>query len=1145
MPARGRRGPPRPTDDAWVIFTSGSTGVPKGVAVSHRSAAAFVDAETDLWTVEPGDRVLAGLSVGFDASCEEMWLAWRNGATLVPAPRALVRSGAELGAWLAERGVTVISTVPTLAAMWDERILSGVRLLVLGGEACPQALGWRLSSGREVWNTYGPTEATVVTTATPIRPGRPVTIGRPLAGWTVAVVDEHEQRAAFGEPGQLVIGGVGLGRYIDGDLDAERFAPLRSLGWARAYRSGDIVRETAEGLAFVGRSDDQIKLGGRRIELGEVDAALLAADGVRAAAAAVRETATGTPVLVGYVSGGGEPASIRRAVAERLSCGIAPLVVQLDSLPLKTSGKVDRAALPWPPPAGSTGEPVPADAPALTTTAIWLAAAWAEQLGPLPMTADSDFFELGGTSLAVAQLISNVRRRFPTAAVADVYRHRRLGELADRLDALVSGADVPIVRPSARCSRWGALQLVGIVGLLTVMAPRWLLGIFVVDNLTGSGPRLAWGYLVLAWAAMISAPGRATIVLCARRLLLADLKPGRYPRHSWLTVRLWFVARLAELCHLNSLAGTPWAPRYARFCGAELGPGVRLGTLPPPGCIVDIGAGATVESDVDIHGWWIEGPELVIGEVHIGAGARVGTRSLLMPGADIGAGAEVEPGSVVTGRVPDGERWEGSPARRVGRAGEQWPAEPPSPGPAHERRWKTMYALGLGLMMLVPLLAALPGALLIAALGLTGSGSHAAVTEILVAAPLLACTFVVAYALLVAVAVRAASRFIVPGWHADHCATAWALWFTETVMGAARIVLFPLFSSIYTAAWLRLVGVKVGPRAEISTAVGLSKLVSLDRTSFVADDVVFALGRSRDGWLHVADARVGSGTFLGNGALIPGSTRLGGDSLVGVLSCAPADPPAGTSWFGLPPIELPRIAERPDPARTTNPPRHLIVGRGAVELVRIFLPATVSAILGWLVYVTLTRVGDRTASAWWMIAITPFVLLTGGLAAIAVTVLAKWTIIGRYGAGEHPLWSLFIWRDELINSLQEQLAGAWLLNFALGTPLMSGYLRTMGTRVGRDVWCETMTITEFDLVDLGTGCAVNRRACVETHLFHDRLMRIGPTRLGAGSTLGPSSAMLPDTEIGAGCVVGGRSVILRGERLPSHSRWHGAPVVVA
>ena len=144
-----RAAAPLGRDDAWIIFTSGSTGTPKGVAVTHRNAAAFVDAEARMFLqdnpIGPGDRVLAGLSVAFDASCEEMWLAWRHGACLVPAPRSLVRSGMDLGPWLVSRDVTVVSTVPTLAALWPAEALEAVRLLIFGGEACPPELAERLA----------------------------------------------------------------------------------------------------------------------------------------------------------------------------------------------------------------------------------------------------------------------------------------------------------------------------------------------------------------------------------------------------------------------------------------------------------------------------------------------------------------------------------------------------------------------------------------------------------------------------------------------------------------------------------------------------------------------------------------------------------------------------------------------------------------------------------------------------------------------------------------------------------------------------------------------------------------------------------------------------------------------------------------
>ena len=359
--ARGHRREPHPEDDAWIIFTSGSTGRPKGVAVTHRSAAAWADAEADLFCqrkpLGPGDRVLAGLSVAFDASCEEMWLAWRNGACLVPAPRTMVRSGADLGRWLVQRHITAVSTVPTLAALWPADALVGIRLLILGGEACPAALMSRLAgSRREVWNTYGPTEATVISCGAMFDGTEPNRIGLPLPGWDLAVVDAGGNPVCWGEVGELVIGGVGLGRYLDPTEDAAKYAPMAGLGWSRAYRSGDLVLADPRGLVFRGRADDQVKLAGRRVEMGEIDAALTRLPNVAAAASAVRTTSSGNRVLAGYlVPASGTDIDLmaaRSRLMEVLPAQLVPTLGVVQSLPIKASGKVDRKALPWPVPGG-------------------------------------------------------------------------------------------------------------------------------------------------------------------------------------------------------------------------------------------------------------------------------------------------------------------------------------------------------------------------------------------------------------------------------------------------------------------------------------------------------------------------------------------------------------------------------------------------------------------------------------------------------------------------------------------------------------------------------------------------------------------------------------------------------------------------
>lgn len=473
-PGRGGAAAPAPSDDAWIIFTSGSTGKPKGVAVTHRAAAAFVDAEAALFLRDrplgPGDRVLAGLSIGFDASCEEMWLAWRHGACLVPAPRAVVRSGPDLGPWLTGHRISVVSTVPSLAALWDPRALSAVRLLIFGGEACPAELAERFDDGeREVWNTYGPTEATVVSTATRLRAGEPVRIGVPLPGWEVAVIGPGGVPVAPGETGELVIAGVGLARYLDPVKDTTAYAPLPALGWDRTYRSGDLVRAEPEGLVFAGRADGQVKLGGRRIELGEVESALLELPGVATAAATVHH---GT-VLAGYLRLANpdqafDVADARTRLARHLPHGLLPVLAVVAELPLTSAGKVDRRALPWPLPATAGERHGPPSDAGRDDDRTWIAGQWRDLLGTTPGPG-SDFFAMGGTSLTAARLVSALRTRFPHAAIGDIYRHPTLAALTTTLSFADNAPTAPVApsRPLPRRAGFARTVVFGLSSWVT------------------------------------------------------------------------------------------------------------------------------------------------------------------------------------------------------------------------------------------------------------------------------------------------------------------------------------------------------------------------------------------------------------------------------------------------------------------------------------------------------------------------------------------------------------------------------------------------------------------------------------------------------------------------------------------------------
>ncbi|UXY26586.1 Pls/PosA family non-ribosomal peptide synthetase [Streptomyces sp. HUAS TT20] len=1121
--------------DAWIIFTSGSTGKPKGVAVTHRSATAFVDAEAALFLVEepigPGDRVMAGLSVAFDASCEEMWLAWRYGACLVPVPRSQVRSGADLGPWLVEQEITVVSTVPTLAALWEPETLNDVRLLIFGGEACPPELVQRLvTEGREVWNTYGPTEATVVACAALMTGEEPVRIGLPLGGWELAVVDEAGEPVPMGGSGQLVIGGVGLARYLDAEKDAEKYAPLESLGWERAYRSGDLVKADPEGLIFLGRADEQIKLGGRRIELGEVDAALQALPGVAGAAAAVRTARGGNQLLVGYVviqDGWDHAAAVEKLRAE-LPAALVPLLAPVDELPTRTSGKVDRAALPWPLDGLETG----GKTEQLYGTEAWLAEQWTEVLGIPVTSASDDFFAIGGGSLAAAQLTTRLRTRYPSAAVLDVYQQPTLRKLARRLEASAhdDGARRTVAPVPVRAQ---IIQLLLLVPLYTLLGLRWTVALAALGNLLPGYswlPTAPWWLIAAGAVLLFSPPGRIALAAGGARLLLRGVRPGRYPRGGSAHLRLWTAERLAEFTGATTLTGS-WLERYARALGAKVGQDVDLHSLPPVTGMLKLGRGAAVESEVDLSGYWLDGDRLEVGPVKVGAHAVVGTRSMLFPGARVGKRAEVAPGSAVTGQIPTGQRWAGAPAVKLGKAKRSWPKERPQRG----TYWRVMYGVTGVALSALPVSAAVAAVLVAGVFVTPGAGLGEALRGAALALVPATLAFGLAYALKILIAVRLLSVGLREGTHPTHSRIGWQAWTVTQLMDRSRETLFPLYAGLVTPVWLRLLGMRIGRGAEVSTVLALPSLTTVGDGAFLADDTLTAPYELGGGWVRIGRAEIGRRAFLGNSGMTAPGRSVPDGGLVGVLSATPKKAKKGTSYLGLPPVKLPRSASDGDQSRTYEPPARLLWARGLVELCRI-VPVFCSAALAVLTVAALCALGA------WAPLLSGLVLLAAGATAAVVSIVAKWLLVGRHRSGEHPLWSSFVWRNELADTFVEVVAVPWLAGSVPGTPLMTAWLRGLGARVGRGVWVESYWLPETDLVTLEDAATVNRGCVLQTHLFHDRILRTDTVVLREGATLGPGGIVLPGSTVGARTTLGPASLVMAAESVPDDTRWLGNPI---
>ena len=331
--------------------------------------------------------------------------------------------------------------------------------------------------------------------------------------------------------------------------------------------------------------------------------------------------------------------------------------------------------------------------------------------------------------------------------------------------------------------------------------------------------------------------------------------------------------------------------------------------------MLTLGNGCSVEPEVDLTGHWLDGDVLHIGTVTVGAGARVGTRSTLCPGAVVRRDAEVAPGSAVVGEVAKGEYWTGSPAEPVGRTRGPWSLE----RPAVQARWVLAYAAVATLIALLPI-AGRPrrpgGDPAVAARHDLVVGSGAAADSR--SCPLVALVWLVVLAALVVLLVRLLAIGLAPGAYPMHSLRAWQAWATMQVLDEARTWLFPIYASTFTPVWLRLLGATVGRRVEASTVLLIPKLTSINDEAFLADDTLLGSYELGGGWLRVEHTKIGKRAFVGNSGMTAPGRKVPKQSLVAVLSAAPRrkKAKAGSSWLGSPPMLLRRPVEDGDDSRT-------------------------------------------------------------------------------------------------------------------------------------------------------------------------------------------------------------------------------------
>ncbi len=1175
---------PDPHNLAYVIYTSGTTGRPKGVMIEHASIVELIAFYRTEFGLTPDDRVAQTSSSVYDSSVEEIWLAFSAGATLVVADDHTVRLGPDLVPWLRRERITSISATPTLlrstGCQRPDAELPDLRLVFVGGEAVPQDLADRWSTGRRIANGYGPTECTVVATFGDLHAGEAVSIGRPVAGLRAHVLDEALVEVADGKWGELCVGGSRLARgYLNRpEQTAEKFVAHPRFG--RIYRTGDLVHRAADGsLYYHGRADTQVKIRGYRIELEEIEMRLAEMDGVRSAACTVQDGA-----LAAFVVPENEWPQFERVEArfagledrsegledrlERVEARFAGLEASLRNvlpehmvpsrfgilrdLPLTSGGKLDRAALPR---LAGQAHAKEVMAPR-NEREIQLAEAFREVLGlDAPVAVDADFFtELGGNSLTAAQLVTRLREEDASTPVTvrDVYEARTVEALAERMLARMVDRTGPIeftvpaeTMQSARPS----------TVLATTIQAAWLLTTFSVAALAGywgvfdGAPALvhALGLLpslvlspVLFYAGVAAwAPIAVAIAAVVKRCLIGRYRPLRAPVWGSFYVRNWMVQQAVRAIPWWLMEGTGFQTMALRALGARIGYRVHIHRgvdLVHGGWdLLEIGDDVTVGQDAALGLVELEAGDILVGPVRLGNGCTLETRAgvsgntRMEDGAQLTALSWLPPGA----RIPAGERWDAIPAKAAGFA----PVLP-----------ETVAGISPVLHDVLMVTArcvcgSLPAAILAVLAAVTAQllgvspdriarwlNDEAIPAGVLIAGMgLLAASLPITLAI-EALMVRAMGR--VP----EGAIGRWSLAYirvrmkTELLEAAGEW----LAGAIFWMVWLRWAGMKLGRGCEISTIHDtVPETVEVGAETFLADGIYLGGPRIDRGTVTLQTTRLGSGVFLGNHVVIPAGRSLPDNVLLGVCTVAGEAMENGRSWFGHPPFELPRReVVACDRRLTLKPPASRYVARLFWETLRFGLPIVpVLAGLWWV------RVASMAG---------PVAICSAGLAAEAalcgMALAVKWALLGKVRPGQHPFWACWCGRWEFLYMAWENWARPALVHLE-GTLLLSWYLRAMGMKLGKRVVLGPgfAQVVDPDLMAIEDGATVS--AMFQAHTFEDRVLKMDYVHVGRGATVGIGSVPLYGSDIGAGAYVAPHSVVMKDERLLPGVRYAGAPTV--
>ncbi len=1137
-------------DLCYVIYTSGTTGQPKGVAAEHRNAVSFTLSFNKVCKLNESDRVFQGFSLGFDGSVEEIWMAFSSGSTLIIGDNSITKLPSEVSSLLNNEKVTFFSTVPTFLRMIEDD-LPTIHTLIVSGEKCTTDIvdKWAIEN-RRLLNVYGPTETTVNATYEECKKGSEITIGTPLENYEMYILDEKLKEVAFGDEGELYIGGPGLARgYLNRkDLTDKQFIEIPQ----RIYKTGDLVKYNKQGkIVFIERIDTQVKIRGYRIELEEIENILCEYPAIKNAVVSVYNN-KGMDELVAYTTLNDSKDldfdSVYDLLQKKVPSYMIPTYLEIiPTFPTLTSGKINKKALPSPlTKLIKKNKNIVLPKNKLEKDLLNLF----HDIFKLKLISITDdfFLDLGGHSLLAANLVSKARNQYKIdLAIKDIYTNPTIEKLSKFIGSLkqtnTSKNTAADIKPSASISYFErytvytlqALSLLFFYGLGSLFAAASLLIIFGI--IAGTLDIL----VVLKFLIPISfilPPLFFSLSILSKWAIIGRFKAGRYPLWSFYYFRWWIVTRLQAWSGSSFFVGTPIMNLYLRLMGAKIGKHCTLDTsLFSTFDLLSIGENTSISNETQLTGYRVENGELIIGKTEIGKECFVGIHS------NIGLNTKMENRSALADLsmladnhiIPEGETFKGSPATKV-------KFELPK-GKAYKRH-PFLYSV-------LHYFAPLPLGIVLSFFGLPLLSLQLLTYFNFGFWPLIATFYislpfgVILYCLAVAFGKYILLKNVRPGTYKIESLFYLKKWLVDGMVRASCSTMRPLYTTIYLPTWLRMLGAKIGPRAEMATVSQISPdLLDIAGESFFADGSIIGGRHFHKGHIKIGKSKIGKRSFLGNSAILPIGKSLGDNCLIGCLSTPPdsySETPNGTDWLGSPSFSLPvrqKVAGFDDKV-IFNPSKKLIAQRLLVDAGRILTPGII-VLTTFLIYSFSIYYTNHILGLTYTLILAPlYGMFLSFLTALSVALLKK-VIMGTFKPVIKPLWSMYVWLNELVNGAYESVF-APILSPLLGTPFFAPFLRAMGCKIGKRNFIETTLFSEFDLVKIGDNNDLNIGVVIQNHLFEDRIMKSSYLKIGDNCSIGNMAVILYDTEIKNNSTIGPLSLLMKGETIPNNTQWHGIP----